>query len=239
MKQIYYLITISIFLLSGNRISSQTIWIGATETFTKSSGADSSLEANQDRLTNNVWLTRANSGGLFNAVIDTNGNGAASPTNVKPSDTEWAVGTTTNYNTLTYSTLSALFGGNFTNIVNGQDLVLHLITDDIYIDIKFTGWQTQGGGGGFSYERSSDSQILSIGEIELEKSIKLFPNPSNDYIQVSGLTGNEKYILYNILGTEIRKGVMSNNEQISIRSFTSGLYFLKFENGNTIKFLKE
>jgi hypothetical protein len=35
-----------------------------------------------------------------------------------------------------------------------MNAVVHLITDDIYIDIKFTQW-TQSGGGGFAYVRST------------------------------------------------------------------------------------
>ncbi len=82
------------------------------------------------------------------------------------------------------------------------------------------------------------SSTLGVSNFESKK-IKISPNPSSDYIQISGMLENEKYTLYSILGTEIKKGVISNNEQIDIRGFMNGLYFLKFENGNTIKFLKE
>jgi hypothetical protein len=53
------------------------------------------------------------------------------------------------------------------------------------------------------------------------------------------LTENEKYTLYNILGNEIHKGVISYNEQIDISDLTNGLYFLKFENGNTLKIFQK
>jgi hypothetical protein len=33
--------------------------------------------------------------------------------------------------------------------------------------------------------------------------------------------------------------VVSNKEYINIENLTNGLYFLKFENGNTLKFIKE
>ena len=83
-------------------------------------------------------------------------------------------------------------------------------------------------------------QSLSANEFELDNFVKLYPNPSNDYIQISGLTRNHKYTLYNVLGTKIKNGNISNNELIDIRHFTNGLYFLKFEDGNTkIKFIKE
>lgn len=82
------------------------------------------------------------------------------------------------------------------------------------------------------------SSTLGVYNFESKK-IKISPNPSSDYIKILGLSENEKYTLYNMLGAGIKKGVISNNEQIDIRDFTNGLYFLNFENGNTIKFLKE
>lgn len=84
-----------------------------------------------------------------------------------------------------------------------------------------------------------DIGVLFVTEFQLTKSIKIYPNPSNDFVQVMGLTKRENYKIYNILGAEIKYGIISNNEQINIKNFTSGLYFLRFDNGNTIKFLKE
>lgn len=66
---------------------------------------------------------------------------------------------------------------SFSDIVDGQDIVVHLITNDIYIDLKFTSWTSGNIGGGFAYERSTDQSLSSNG-IELENSIILFPNPS-------------------------------------------------------------
>lgn len=81
---------------------------------------------------------------------------------------------------------------------------------------------------------------LSIEENEIKANkFTVYPNPSNDFIKINGLTEIEDYSIYNTLGHKIKKGVISNNEQIDIKDFTNGLYFLKFENGNTIKFFKE
>ena len=240
MKKIYIL-SFALFLsLSINDVKAQTEWTGPTITITKVDFADWTIEANQDRITPNVWLTRADSRGLFNIVSETefDNNNYTSPL-----DTEWAIGTIADgVGTLTFDTWDNTHNADPTTIVN-VDVVLHLITDEIYIDIKITAW-TQGAGGGvppgggFTYERSTD-QSLSINEFELENSIKLFPNPSSEFIEVSGLTENEKYSIYNILGSEIENGIVSNNEQIDIRNFAKGLFFLKFKNGTTIKFLKE
>ena len=40
--------------------------------------------------------------------------------------------------------------------VVGQNMVLHLIADDVYISIKLTSWAT-GRAGGFAYERSTSN----------------------------------------------------------------------------------
>jgi len=83
------------------------------------------------------------------------------------------------------------------------------------------------------------SNPLSTIEYQVENSIKFHPNPSKDFIQISGLTKTEGYKLYNILGSEITNGIISNDDKINIQGLTNGLYFLKFDNGKTIEFIKE
>ena len=70
-------------------------------------------------------------------------------------------------------------------------------------------------------------------------SIKIFPNPSTTYIQVSGLTKTEKYIVYNVLGVEISNGIVSENKKINLEKLSNGTYFLKISNYDIIKFIKE
>lgn len=247
MKQFYTLLLIMLFLLNGNKMSAQTEWSGALTTFSKADNVDWTLANNQDQITSNVSITRANNQGLFNIVLESeagqNGNGPA------PSDTEWAFGNINDgVGTLTFTTWGvahAAAGGNGVGSppsLIGEDMVVHLITDDIYIDIKLLSWSVGGNGGsiggGFSYERSTD-QNLSTNEFELNKNIKLFPNPSSEFLQISNLKSKESYSIYNVLGAEIKNGFISNNEQIDIRNLTNELYFLKFLDGTTIKFLKE
>ena len=232
---------VAFFILSTNTTNAQTEWTGTTTTFTKSNNADWTLEANQDRITDNVWITRANNSGIFNIATETEADGS-SGNGISPADTEWAFGTISDgVSSLTFTTWGVSHtdetGGNPPSLVN-QDMVLHLITDDIYIDIKFLSWSSGGSGGGFSYERSTD-QNLSTNEFASSHSVKLFPNPSNDFIQFSGLSKKENYAIYNIIGTKITNGKVFNDEKVDVLNLTKGLYFLKFDNGNTIKFIKE
>ncbi len=109
---------------------------------------------NQDRITTNVWLTRASSKGLFNAASETNA------TTLSPAGTEWAFGALTNYASLAFTNwLGLLNGESPTNLV-GRQMVAHLTADDIYISIDFSFWGS-GNTGGFAYGRSTPGVNLS------------------------------------------------------------------------------
>lgn len=79
--------------------------------------------------------------------------------------------------------------------------------------------------------------ILAINE-HLNMNIKIYPIPSNDFIQISGLDKTEKIKIYTVLGIEVLKNSISN-QKINIQGLTNGIYFLKFENGHTIRFIKK
>lgn len=129
-------------------IEPPTIWSGRTIAFSKSNGADPDQAGNQDRLTDNVWLTRGNSGGqIYNAKVENGANKSSSP-----SGTRWAEGTIDQIDQLSFTTFRAAVGEP--KNVLGKNLVLFLPNDNIYISIRFTSW-AQGKAGGFSYERST------------------------------------------------------------------------------------
>jgi hypothetical protein len=156
----------------------QLIWNGPKITFTKADWADWTLPANQDRITPNVWLARADTQGLFNIKYE---DGYTRPTS--PADTEWAFMdynenskhpediTAANYASLYFDYWASAINNSPPELV-GRPGVVHLISEDIYLDIKFTSWTTgiwvdevpHGQGGGFSYERTTvpePSAVLS------------------------------------------------------------------------------
>ena len=104
-----------------------------------------------DQLTAAVGLTRAATQGLYNAVTKTN----YTP-HFSPAGTAWAYGELADYASLTYTDWQAWNGGNPPSMV-GKDAVVHLITDDIYLSIRFASWPNghQNPQGGFSYVRST------------------------------------------------------------------------------------
>lgn len=231
MKKYSVLLAIIFVISITINLNAQVIWTGPITTFTKADNADWTLEANQDRITSNVWITRKSTQSIFNIVSETGS------TTISPSGTEWAIGTTAEIGTLTFDNFITTHGGNPSSILN-QDMVLHLITDNIYIDIKFTSYSGGGPGGGFSYERSTD-QNLSIAEIESSKKVRLFPNPSSNFITISGSTEPMQYEIYNLLGTRINYGSLSDDNKIDIQSLTKGLYIMKFSNGMMANFIKQ
>lgn len=131
-----------------NNTSSSIIWNGSLITFEKSDGADPTAEANQDRLTSNVWITRGNNGGqIYNIAKENTSNKDNSPIG-----TAWAIGTLDQIESLSFNKFRVAVG-NPKDVV-GKDLVLHLIEDDIYLSVKFSSWSS-GQKGGFAYSRST------------------------------------------------------------------------------------
>jgi hypothetical protein len=124
------------------------IWSGRTFSFTKAAFTDPTLAANQDRLTPLVWITRGNSQGIFNAQVE-----AAFVHNVSPAGTEWATGDAINHASLTFlpwEQWAISMGGP--PQTPGVNAVVHLISEDIFVDVVFDAWG-QASGGGFTYRR--------------------------------------------------------------------------------------
>ena len=127
-----------------------TIWTGSLLTFEKADSADPSDPENQDAITDLVVLTRGDSNSLFNVVIE------ESATSSSPLGTEWSKGTTAELDGLKFDTLKGSMSNQMNNLP-GTDLVLHLIDENIYIDVTFLSWSSGDSGGGFSYERTTEN----------------------------------------------------------------------------------
>jgi hypothetical protein len=132
--------------------------------YAKPGSADPSLPGNQDRLTNNVWLTRGDIEGMFNIAP---GHETAYVRFTSPADTKWAtdvmaanVGkniTAANYQNLAWADWAAAYGGPGPALLGNiktHIAVVHLLTDDIYLNLLFTGFNSSGD---FAYIRSTPS----------------------------------------------------------------------------------
>jgi len=134
-----------------------TLWTGPTIIFTQFSPTPS--VTSDTVLAGKVVLTRGINKVLYNAAP---GSGDSYPPGANsPTDTEWAFGTIANYASIKpYHSLEYLrdnpFTGNFAQVLTNRPMVMHIISDDIYLSVKFINWGS-GFSGGFTYQRSTPS----------------------------------------------------------------------------------
>jgi len=212
----YILLIIALFLCY-----SQTVWDGPMITFTKQNFAAPTSEDSQDRITDLVWLTRGNNGGqLYNAKTESNSSKSNSP-----EDTRWAFGTTSNLGSLTFSTFR---GTSKPKLAIGQNMVVHLISDDIYIDIKITSWSSgSNSGGGFSYERSTNPNL----SVEYKDALDVFvyPNPTTGLVRT-----NQDFIeqirVYDLTGKQLME---TNDSSVDLSAFKNGVYLIQLFRSDT------
>ncbi len=142
-------------------LSPPTFWTleNGTFTFTKTDYADQSLEANQDRIADSVWFTRAGNGGIFNAALETVYDKSEYSS---PRGTLWALGTTErlmggpdSLDNLVFDTFYGTLDRSIGDNIVGTDMVVYLEEDNTYFDIKFSSWRDGDNGGGFSYTRTT------------------------------------------------------------------------------------
>ena len=67
----------------------------------------------------------------------------------------------------------------------------------------------------------------------------LYPNPINDEINIKAINSDAKaFVIYNVLGIKVLEGVLNESKKISFKDFSKGVYFLKLNNQQKIKFIK-
>ncbi|WP_067147806.1 T9SS type A sorting domain-containing protein [Pseudotamlana agarivorans] len=84
-----------------------------------------------------------------------------------------------------------------------------------------------------------DGATLTVDDVYASNDLKLFPSPSSDFVEVSGLKTTENYKIFDVLGAVVGSGTISANQKITITNLVSGIYVLKLETGNAIKFVKK
>jgi hypothetical protein len=219
-------------------ISAPTVWDGPrTVVFTKANFADWTLASNQDQIMSDVWITRGNTQGIFNVAQE-----SAYQTG-SPAGTRWAEGLIADYSSLTYTTGLTIPGGSLV----GKNLVMHLINEDIYVDVKFLSFTGGTSGGGFSYERSDAPASVSVRQeikVSFPKVFMLgqnYPNPFNPTTTIEFTLAEDSKVslkVFDILGHEV--AVLVNEElkagvlhrvQFNASKLSSGIYFYRLDTG--------
>ncbi len=147
-------------LIIAGSAGAATVWTGPEITFTKPNFADWTLPENQDHITDNVRITRKDFFGIYNIAVE------AGYSLLSPADTEWAYGDAEDYEDLAFASW-VNWAGNFPPGTVGQDAVVHLISEDIYVDIRFLSWSCCGFGG-FSYVRATPGGCLTVTDDSIE-----------------------------------------------------------------------
>jgi hypothetical protein len=150
-----------------------TVWSGPTITFNKtgSDPTDTSDPLNQDRLTDNVWLTRGGEQGMFNIAPGHEENYIRY---TSPADTQWATSVMSantgktiaaaNWAELSFTDWAPSYGGPGSTLganIATHSAVVHLLTDDIYLDLSFSFFTS---GGEFTYTRSTPAVAAPTGD---------------------------------------------------------------------------
>ena len=103
---------------------------GVSVTFTKEDNADYTLEENQDRITDNVWITRAEQKPLFNIAAEASYDSAPRlyiNAVGSPENTEWVFGRTQDVSLDSYQPWQAAIGGRIPRGMLGRFISLHVI----------------------------------------------------------------------------------------------------------------
>jgi len=85
---------------------------------------------------------------------------------------------------------------------------------------------------------SVGGNTLPVNEFEL-KDYTFFPNPTSDFLKLTeGDFIDNHYQIFDIRGGKILEGKIKFENKIDVRNLSEGLYFLKFENSESYRFIK-
>lgn len=85
---------------------------------------------------------------------------------------------------------------------------------------------------------SENGGVLPVDREEFSD-IKIYPNPSTGFINISNLKENSRVVISNITGQVVKDVVVGiNDNRIDIQDLSQGFYFVELEGKKTIKLLK-
>lgn len=85
---------------------------------------------------------------------------------------------------------------------------------------------------------SENGGVLPVDREEFSN-IKIYPNPSTGFINISNLKENSRVVISNITGQVVKDVVVGvNDNRIDIQDLPQGFYFVELEGKKTIKLLK-
>lgn len=128
--------------------------------------------------------------------------------------------------------------GNNTNFwsltaLSNPNLICIEVDDSTY---SATNWLTIDATAHFSEDCSAELSLNEFSEIE---TMKIYPNPANEILNIESEISTTISII-NMIGEEVYQGNVYSNSTIDVSGFSSGIYFIKDLNKNqVIKFIKK
>ncbi|WP_160137555.1 M43 family zinc metalloprotease [Chryseobacterium sp. c4a] len=97
--------------------------------------------------------------------------------------------------------------------------------------------------GEFSYETKAftTKESLSTSETAKKNTFGVYPNPVNDILNVTGLSGESQFEIHNAVGQIVKKGKI-NDSKIHVADLVKGVYVITINNAKvseSIKFVKK
>lgn len=69
--------------------------------------------------------------------------------------------------------------------------------------------------------------------------VSIYPNPTTNFITVSGLFNSESYVIYDMMGRALQNGDINDDNTINIENLSNGNYILKLTNGFSSSIIKK
>ena len=188
-----------------------------TVVFTKADSADWTLEEYQDRITDNVWITRKHNQSIFNIAQEEGYSG----NNGSPMGTLWADTATTNADSINYTNFVVMHGGSPQSLI-GDTVSMYIPQDGLYFDVIFLSYSGSNTGGGFSYSRMSINTMTINNEI-IPKNYRLYqnyPNPFNPTTQIKYDLPEDAMVsitIYDMMG-RIVSNLVSSQQNVGYKS---------------------
>ncbi|MFQ5445932.1 MAG: LamG-like jellyroll fold domain-containing protein [Saprospiraceae bacterium] len=80
----------------------------------------------------------------------------------------------------------------------------------------------------------SDGIFSAVGEAPELDALRVFPNPANDFISLTGVpSGQFRWTILDMNGHALKNGAVTGEEQIALGAWPAGQYFLRVTNAKT------
>jgi len=84
-----------------------------------------------------------------------------------------------------------------------------------------------------------NESTVSVEGLKGPDKIKVYPNPSSNYIRIENLRVHQNYMIYNSIGEKIMEGSILNRKEVDISHLTNGMYLIRLEDGLSVSFIKQ